>query len=62
VHYIERKEDLADRLHGIVEPGDIVITMGAGDIYRYGELFVEQVREQVREQNPSTVKIEEETQ
>lgn len=62
VHYIERKEDLADRLHGIVEPGDIVITMGAGDIYRYGELFVEQVREQVQEQNPSTVKIEEETQ
>ena len=43
VHYVAKKEDLPARLHEIIEPGDIVITMGAGDIYRYGERFVEEV-------------------
>ncbi len=41
VHYVEDKTDLPDRLKEIVEPGDVVITMGAGDIYKQGELFVE---------------------
>jgi UDP-N-acetylmuramate--alanine ligase len=41
VHYVEDKNDLPVKLKDIVEPGDVVITMGAGDIYKYGEQFVE---------------------
>jgi len=44
VHYVEEKADLPDRLDEIVQPGDIVITMGAGDIYRYGDRFVEKLK------------------
>lgn len=40
VHYVEDKTELPGRLEEIVEPGDLVITMGAGDIYKYGEHFV----------------------
>jgi len=41
VFYIKDKNELPERLTEIVKPGDIVITMGAGDIYRFGEKFVE---------------------
>ncbi len=41
VQYVEQKADLPAKLKEIVEPGDVVITMGAGDIYKYGEQFVE---------------------
>lgn len=41
VHYLEDKNLLPAKLDEIVEDGDIVITMGAGDIYKYGEEFVE---------------------
>ncbi len=43
VHYVKEKTDLPEKLKEIVQPGDIVITMGAGDIYRYGEQFVEYI-------------------
>jgi UDP-N-acetylmuramate--alanine ligase len=36
VHFVPDKEDLPAYLQGLVETGDTVITMGAGDIYRYG--------------------------
>jgi UDP-N-acetylmuramate--alanine ligase len=39
VHYVEDKSDLPAKLEEIVEPGDVIITMGAGDIYKYGEQF-----------------------
>jgi UDP-N-acetylmuramate--alanine ligase len=39
VHYVEDKNALTAKLMEIVKPGDIVITMGAGDIYKYGEEF-----------------------
>ena len=45
VHYVEGKEDLPVELMRIVKAGDIVITMGAGDVYRYGEAFVTMLRE-----------------
>lgn len=41
VHYVEDKKELPARLKEIVQAGDVVITMGAGDIYKYGEEFVE---------------------
>lgn len=43
VHYVEEKTDLPDKLKEIVKPGDVVITMGAGDIYKYGEQFVKEL-------------------
>ena len=43
VHYVEDKEELPGALKEIVERGDVVITMGAGDIYKYGEQFVEAI-------------------
>ena len=39
VHYEGNKQELPARLKDIVKPKDIVITMGAGDIYKYGEEF-----------------------
>ena len=37
VTYIPEKEKLAGWLKDHVQPGDLVITMGAGDIYKTGE-------------------------
>jgi len=45
VFYIKNKNELPERLKEIVKPGDIVITMGAGDIYRFGEKFVEMLHQ-----------------
>ena len=45
VHYFKDKNELPELLNNLVKPGDIVITMGAGDIYRYGEKFVELLKE-----------------
>jgi len=42
VRYIENKADIPAALLQIVHAGDIVITMGAGDIYRFGASFIEQ--------------------
>lgn len=44
VYYVEKKEEVPKTLHELVQPGDIVITMGAGDIYRYGETFVDEFK------------------
>ncbi|HLR32019.1 MAG TPA: cyanophycin synthetase, partial [Fodinibius sp.] len=43
VHYIENKKELPARLKKMVQPGDVIITMGAGDIYKYSELFAEEL-------------------
>ncbi len=45
VTYIADKEDLPEALEKIVRPGDMVITMGAGDIYKYAESFVAKRRQ-----------------
>jgi UDP-N-acetylmuramate--alanine ligase len=44
VHYLKDKTELPGKLMEIVKDGDIVITMGAGDIYKYGEQFVEMIQ------------------
>jgi UDP-N-acetylmuramate--alanine ligase len=41
VIYIADKDKIARYLSEIVEPGDLVITMGAGNIYRVGEELIE---------------------
>lgn len=43
VHYVPDKQELPEELKKLVEPGDIVITMGAGDIYKYGDRFVRSI-------------------
>ena len=51
VYYVEDKRDLPGKLKEIVKPEDIVITMGAGDIYKYGEAFVEELKSGIRQLN-----------
>jgi UDP-N-acetylmuramate--alanine ligase len=41
VHYVPEKKDVPEYLSSMTESGDIVITMGAGDIWKYGEQFVQ---------------------
>lgn len=41
VHYIADKKELPEKLAEITQENDVVITMGAGDIWRYGEAFLE---------------------
>jgi len=43
VIYVSDKKDIPNRLLEIVKPGDIVITMGAGDIWKYGEEFIKKL-------------------
>jgi UDP-N-acetylmuramate--alanine ligase len=40
VHYVPDKKAVPAFLLSIVQPGDMVITMGAGDIWRFGEEFI----------------------
>jgi len=44
VHYIKDKNEIPDKLMQIKKKDDIIITMGAGDIWKYGEKFVELVK------------------
>ncbi len=38
--YVEDKNNLPSMLQEIAKEGDIIVTMGAGDIWRYGEAFI----------------------
>ena len=41
VYYVEDKNSIPAKLMELKENGDIFVTMGAGDIWKYGEKFVE---------------------
>ncbi len=43
-YFVAEKEEIARELKKIVRPGDMVITLGAGDIYRAGEQLLELLR------------------
>lgn len=45
VHYIKDKKDIPSFLNEIKKNDDIIVTMGAGDIWRYGEKFVDMLKE-----------------
>ena len=45
VSYIPRREDIAAAVKDQLSPGDLVITMGAGDIYKTGEELLEQLKD-----------------
>ena len=40
VHYVADKKDVPALLNEIKKDGDIIVTMGAGDIWKYGEKFI----------------------
>lgn len=44
VHYVEDKNDIPSILMKLKKKGDIIITMGAGDIWKYGDKFVEMLK------------------
>jgi UDP-N-acetylmuramate--alanine ligase len=44
VHYVPDKKSVPSFLQKMVRKGDIVITMGAGDIWKYGEEFLHQLK------------------
>ena len=44
VHYVEDKNAVAEFLEGIVKSGDMLITLGAGDVYKIGEKFLNKVK------------------
>jgi UDP-N-acetylmuramate--alanine ligase len=46
VYYLENLEDLIPLLDDITLPGDMVITLGAGTIWRYGQAYYDHLREQ----------------
>ncbi|MDH4223259.1 MAG: UDP-N-acetylmuramate--L-alanine ligase [candidate division Zixibacteria bacterium] len=48
VYYIPRKEDIVPFLLKVVKENDLVITMGAGDIYRVGEMLYSALNESKR--------------
>ena len=45
VVYIKDRENVAGYLASVVKDGDLVMTMGAGDIYRTGEELVERLKQ-----------------
>jgi UDP-N-acetylmuramate--alanine ligase len=40
VSYEPKLERIPNRLKGLVLPGDLVITLGAGDIWKVGDAFL----------------------
>lgn len=44
VHYVPDKKQIPSYLMKIVKKGDVVITMGAGDIWKYGEEFLKKLQ------------------
>ena len=44
VHYVPDKKQVPAFLLRIMQPGDIIITMGAGDIWKFGEEFIVQAQ------------------
>lgn len=45
VSYIPKREDIAAAIKDQLSPGDLVITMGAGDIFKTGEELLEQLKD-----------------
>lgn len=46
VHYVPDKNKIPEKLMELKKKDDIIITMGAGDIWKYGEKFVELLKKE----------------
>jgi len=44
VHYVPDKTLLPETLAGLVEPGDVVVFLGAGDVWRYAHQLLERLQ------------------
>lgn len=44
VVYIPDKEEVPEYLQGVIQEGDLIITMGAGDIWKIGEALIERIQ------------------
>jgi UDP-N-acetylmuramate--alanine ligase len=44
VHYMSDRHEILQYLSTVIAPGDLVITLGAGDIYRVGEDLIKELR------------------
>ena len=44
VIYVQDKNNIPDVLKKLKQDGDIIITMGAGDIWKFGEKFIEMIK------------------
>ncbi|MBN2105672.1 UDP-N-acetylmuramate--L-alanine ligase [bacterium] len=44
VHYIADKNEVAEFLYQIINPNDLVVTMGAGDVWKIGESLIEKIK------------------
>ena len=40
--YCQTLQDVAAQLYQIASPGDVILTVGAGDIFRAGEMLLKQ--------------------
>lgn len=46
VEFIASLEDIAVYLEKVIRPKDLVLTIGAGDVYRVGEMFIDRMKKQ----------------
>ena len=53
VEYQSRVEDVLQKLLGQVQPGDLVLTLGAGNVWQVGERFLELLRERSGKTQPA---------
>jgi len=44
VHYIPNLNDINEKLDKITQPGDMVISIGAGTIWRFNEEYFHQLK------------------
>lgn len=51
VRYISDRQEILKYLSTVITPGDLVITLGAGDIYRVGEDLIEEFKGKFKAQN-----------
>ncbi|NQT23732.1 UDP-N-acetylmuramate--L-alanine ligase [candidate division KSB1 bacterium] len=49
VYYIEDKNDVPKVLENLSNPGDMIITLGAGDIWKMGESFIQNLQKETGE-------------
>lgn len=51
VRYISDRQEILKYLSTVITPGDLVITLGAGDIYRVGEDLIEEFKRKFKAQS-----------
>ena len=58
VYFFKEFEDIAEFVYANAQPEDMVLTMGAGDIYKVGEMMLEMEKPQLKKVAREYKKIE----